>query len=144
MSIASESAQQGAALASSGESLMGLAVLGKTALALGLVVGCIFLCSWLLRRIGPARRWSGQQVQVVSATQIGQKERVVIVEVQGQWLVLGVTAQQVSLLSELPAPPAAEPAPATGAAVGPLFAERLASALKTRLKPSPSQPSANA
>ncbi|MFC0709059.1 flagellar biosynthetic protein FliO [Azorhizophilus paspali] len=87
------------------DSLLGLAALGKTALALALVVGLIFLCSWLLRRFGPGRHWPGQHLRVIGSSLLGSRERVVIVEVQGTWLVLGVTAQQISKLHELPAPP---------------------------------------
>lgn len=36
---------------------------------------------------------------------VGQRERVVVVEVDDTLLVLGVTAQQITLLHTLPAPP---------------------------------------
>ncbi|RUO39039.1 flagellar biosynthetic protein FliO [Aliidiomarina taiwanensis] len=45
-----------------------------------------------------------QDVQVVSTSMVGPKERVVVVQVADVQLVLGVTAQQVSLLKELPKP----------------------------------------
>lgn len=134
MSTAVETVHQGAAQA---DSLLGFAALGKTALALALIVGLIVLCSWLLRRIGAGRTWAGQPLRVVGSTLLGQRERVVIVEVQGTWLVLGVGAGQINKLHELPAPADSPAAAADGAtaAASPRFAERFASALRQRLAP---------
>ena len=42
-------------------------------------------------------------MKVVSSTSVGQRERVVVVEVAGQWLVLGVTPQNIHTLHTLPA-----------------------------------------
>ncbi|WP_335944091.1 flagellar biosynthetic protein FliO [Pseudomonas sp. G166] len=109
------------------DSLMNLALLGKTALALGLVVACVLLCGWVVRRAGVRALTPGKVMRVVSSTSLGQREKVVIVEVQGKWLVLGVTAQQVSALSQMDAPPAD---PEGSAANGDGFAERLAAALR--------------
>jgi len=39
----------------------------------------------------------------VSSVMVGQRERVVVVEIGGQWLVLGVAAGQVRALHTLPA-----------------------------------------
>nr|WP_260408925.1 flagellar biosynthetic protein FliO [Pseudomonas cichorii] len=125
------------ALGAPSESLMSLALLGKTALALGLVVACVFVCGWVLRRIGSRSLVSGQVVRVVGSTNVGQREKVVIVEVQGKWLVLGVTAQQVSALSEMEAPPAAE---SDAVLMGNSFADRLASALKRNMQRNPEKP----
>ncbi len=83
---------------------MGLAVLGKTALALGLVIAVIFACSYLLRRLNAGRGRGDRHLKVVTSSAIGQRERVVIVEVEGTWLVLGVGGGQVTRLHELPAP----------------------------------------
>jgi flagellar protein FliO/FliZ len=125
-------------LGTSTESLMSLALLGKTALALGLVLGCVFLCGWLARRVGARPLAPGKVMRVVSSTSLGQREKVVIIEVQGKWLVLGVTAQQVNTLSELqaPAPDPESPDVLTGSG----FAERLASALKRNMQRGSKQP----
>ncbi|MEJ7688383.1 MAG: flagellar biosynthetic protein FliO [Variovorax sp.] len=55
------------------------------------VLGLIFLCAWLARRFGLPRFGGGQVARVVSSTMVGQRERVVVVEVGATWLVLGVT-----------------------------------------------------
>ena len=111
------------------DDLVGLTVLGKTALALGLVAACILLCGWLVSRLGVRPARAGDVVRVIGSTRLGQREKVVVVEVRGRWLVLGVTAQQVACLSDLEAPPAAEEASARPPAQG--FGPRLAQALKS-------------
>ncbi|MFE8104356.1 flagellar biosynthetic protein FliO [Brenneria goodwinii] len=66
----------------------------------------ILLIAWLMRKLGfaPTAK-SNRLLKVVSACQVGQRERVVIVEVDENWLVLGVTAQNVNLLHQMPAQP---------------------------------------
>ena len=113
------------------DNLLGLALLGKTALAFAVVVASILLCGWLAKRLRPGHSRPGAHLQLVSSTSVGQRERVVIVQVQERWLVLGVTPQHISALGEMPAP---EQAPAVApTALAPAFAERLAAALKQRL-----------
>ncbi|WP_236529787.1 flagellar biosynthetic protein FliO [Pseudomonas syringae] len=113
------------------DSVMNLALLGKTALALVVVLGCVLVFGWLARRVGSRPLAPGKLMRVVSSTGLGQREKVVIVEVRGQWLVLGVTAQQVTALAQMDAP---EPEPETVVVPGDNFAERLAVALKHNLK----------
>lgn len=67
------------------------------------VLGLILACAWMARRFGLQRFGGGHVVKVVSSTSVGQRERVVVVEVADQWLVLGVTPQNISTLHNLPA-----------------------------------------
>ncbi|WP_129138478.1 flagellar biosynthetic protein FliO [Modicisalibacter coralii] len=124
-------ATQGAAetLGGSPSDLMGLAMLGKTVLALLVVIGVILLCSYLLRRLNAGRGQAGQHLKVVGSAAVGQKERVVIVEVQDTWLVLGVGGGQVNALHRMEAPD--EPPRPTSANTDPQgFASRFAAALR--------------
>lgn len=81
-------------------------------LVLLFVLGLIIVAAWLMRRFSLLPTAAGRH-WVVSGIMVGQRERVVIVEVQGQWLVLGVTAQNVNLLSSLPKPEDATSLPLT-------------------------------
>jgi flagellar protein FliO/FliZ len=73
-------------------------------LGMAAVLGLIFACSWLAKRFGLQRfTGGGHLVKVVSSTAVGQRERVVVVEVADTWVVLGVTPTQVHALYTLPA-----------------------------------------
>lgn len=83
---------------------------------LGGILLFILLLAWLARKLGvtPQAR-NNQMMKVVSSCPVGQREKVVIVEVDDTWLVLGVTAQQVTQLHTLPAK-AIDAAPASAQA----------------------------
>jgi flagellar protein FliO/FliZ len=74
----------------------------QTLLALVVVIGTVFALAWLARRSGLQGRSSPSLLNTVANLSVGARERVVIVEVDGTWLVLGVTAQNVSLLQTRP------------------------------------------
>jgi flagellar protein FliO/FliZ len=74
--------------------------------ALGTILLLIVLAGWLLRRMGFASQaHSNKLLNLKASCQVGQRERVVVVEIDNTWLVLGVTAQQIIPLHTLPAPP---------------------------------------
>jgi len=89
----------------SADSLAGLAVLGKTAAALVLVIGLILLLARLARHLSSNTNAPAQALRVVASTALSPKERVVIVALADTWLVLGVGGGQINKLHELPAPP---------------------------------------
>jgi flagellar protein FliO/FliZ len=72
--------------------------------ALMLVLASVAAVAWVLKRMSPGQAAFGGAVRVVSATAVGQRERVVLVEVEGTWLVLGVAPGHVSTLHTLPKP----------------------------------------
>ncbi|MEJ8811098.1 flagellar biosynthetic protein FliO [Variovorax ureilyticus] len=104
------------------------------------VLGLIFLCAWLARRFGLQRFNGGNVVKVVSSSNIGQRERVVVVEVGGNWLVLGVTHSQINTLHTLPAQAMPQdPVAANAAALKPieLFAQKLRESITGKTRPAP-------
>ncbi|WP_458524996.1 flagellar biosynthetic protein FliO [Onishia taeanensis] len=120
-------------LATGSDSLIGLAAIGKVGLSLAVILAVIVFGSRLVRRLGGSGTRAGRGVRVVSSAAVGQRERVVIVEVEGTWLVLGVGGGQVNKLHELEAPPPAEAPASVSPASGEGdqgFAERFASALR--------------
>jgi len=101
---------------------------------LALVLGLIAACAWVAKRIGPARSGANAAIKFVSSQSLGGRDRVVIVEVNQQWLVLGVSPGRVNTLSQMNKPEAAEPAP-SGAAdhiAKPPFAAWLEKALSKK------------
>jgi len=71
-------------------------------LGLAFVLGLIVLASWVLRRFGAGPSAPGALVRIVTAASVGPREKVVLIEIQDQWLVLGVAPGRVSMLQQLP------------------------------------------
>lgn len=69
--------------------------------SLGVVVAVILLFAFVAKKlkIGPANQ---QGIKLVANLPIGQKERVVVIEVENEQYLLGVTASQINLLQKLP------------------------------------------
>lgn len=77
-------------------------------LALALILGGFIALAWFARRYLPGMATQGV-VKVVGATNVGPRERVVVVEVAETWVVLGVGGGNVRLLHSLPKPGLSEP-----------------------------------
>ena len=83
---------------------------------LAVIVLLILACAWLARRFGFApKKVSGQELKLTASVQVGQRERVVIVDTADARLVLGVTAQQITHLHTLPPGAPLETTPAQAA-----------------------------
>lgn len=72
--------------------------------SLGLILVAIFALVWVLRRSGAVARGRGGKMQVIDVLSLGQKERLVLVAVGGQQLVLGVAPGRVESVHVLDAP----------------------------------------
>jgi flagellar protein FliO/FliZ len=75
-----------------------LQVLSGLMLVLLLVVGT----AWLLRRIGRVPGLSSHAIKTVGALAVGTRERVILLEVSGTWILVGVAPGQVRQLATLP------------------------------------------
>jgi len=73
-------------------------------MALALVIGLIFGLAWLLRRLPGTGLRPDEGIRVIAGASLGSKERAVVIEVNGQQLLLGVTPGAVSLLHVLDTP----------------------------------------
>lgn len=63
-----------------------------------LVLAAIVLVAWLLRRMNVAQQSSGKLLKVLGSVAVGQRERVVLVEVNDTCLVVGVGPGQIRTL----------------------------------------------
>jgi flagellar protein FliO/FliZ len=72
-------------------------------LSLALILGGFIAVAWLARRYLPGMGSQGV-VRVVGTTPVGTRERVVVVEVDDTWLLLGVGGGNVRLLHTQPKP----------------------------------------
>ena len=92
-------------------------------LALMLVVGLILGLAWLLRRM-PGNAFNGSQgLRPIASLAVGTKERLMVVEVGGEQLLIGIAAGGIQLLHKLP-----QPLPEAAATVN--FSELLAKRLR--------------
>ncbi len=71
-------------------------------LSLLLVLGVVALVAWVFKRLNLPHQGSGRTMKIIGSLAVGQRERVVLVEVQDTWLVLGVATGQVRTLHTLP------------------------------------------
>jgi len=77
---------------------------GQTLLGMAAVLALILALAWLARRFGVQGAGRSHLLKVVASTAIGPRERVVVVEVAGTWVVLGVTPTHVQAVHTLAAP----------------------------------------
>jgi flagellar protein FliO/FliZ len=94
---------------------------GGTVFALLFVLGLIFALAWLARRLPGVAGGSHRALRVVASLSLGPRERVVVVDVGGTQLLLGVGAGGTRALHTLDAPLPEAEAPRT-----PAFAQLLA------------------
>ena len=76
----------------------------RTMGALVLVIALIYGLSWAARKYLRADRWASQipsLIKVVHSQSLEPKKRLIVIEVEGRRLLLGVTEQQIQVLSHL-------------------------------------------
>lgn len=86
-----------------------------------IVLGVMIGAAWLLKRSGVAGNPAGSVIRVVGGVSVGNRERILVVEVADEWIVVGVTPSNINALStmprqELPASQYSGPVPANFAA----------------------------
>jgi flagellar protein FliO/FliZ len=86
------------------------------------VLAALVAFGWAMRRCANPRGRAAGALRVVGALAVGQRERVVLVELAGTWLVLGVAPGRVNALHALPRPEDAAEQPAAPQAQAPFQA----------------------
>jgi flagellar protein FliO/FliZ len=76
---------------------------GSMILSLLMVLALIGISAFVLKRFNITQQHNGQ-LKVVASLSLGVKERLVVAQVGDQQLVLGVTAQQITLIKSLEEP----------------------------------------
>jgi flagellar protein FliO/FliZ len=71
-------------------------------LGLAVVLALLFASLWLLKRLAAPRGVAAGFMKVITATAVGTRERVVVVEVGDTWLILGVAPGSVTTLHQIP------------------------------------------
>ncbi|VXC33107.1 Flagellar protein FliO [Pseudomonas sp. 8Z] len=95
--------------------------LGQMLLGLLLVIGLIFALAWLLRRVQQLTPRTGQVIKLLATQPLGPRDRLVLVQVGNEQILLGLSAGRIAPLHVLKEPiHLADAEPAT-----PEFAQRL-------------------
>jgi flagellar biosynthetic protein FliO len=81
--------------------------LWRSVLAVAVVFGLLAGCVWLVRRGGldALGRRGPRAVHIETAVPLGDRRQLVVVSVEGRRLLLGLTAAQVTLITELAGAP---------------------------------------
>lgn len=96
--------------------------LGQTALGLLAVVAVILALAWVLRRIQQNQPRGGQVIEMLGARALGPRDRLVLVQVGREQILLGLSPGRITPLHVLQHP---VEAPKPGEPVTPEFAQRL-------------------
>lgn len=67
-----------------------------------LVLAAVVLVAWILKRINLPQQGAGSLLKVIGGVAVGQRERIVLLEVNDTWLIVGVAPGQVSALHSMP------------------------------------------
>jgi flagellar protein FliO/FliZ len=74
----------------------------QTTFALLFVLGLLAVLAWVLKRYGPKAAGGNATVQLVGALNLGGRERIIVVEVGDQWIVVGASPGRVNALATMP------------------------------------------
>ncbi len=74
----------------------------QTILALVFVLALLIGLAWFMKRYGPKVMGGNAKMRVVSSLNLGGRERVVLIEVADQWIVVGASPGRINALATLP------------------------------------------
>lgn len=69
--------------------------------ALILIVSLIFAAAWLMRRLNFSAMHTTNAIKVESSFSLGPKEKLLIIKVENERILLGVTSHQINLIQKL-------------------------------------------
>lgn len=96
----------------------------QATLALLLIVGVLVGAAWLARKVSGGKGFGQGGMKIVGGVALGPRERIVLLEVGEEWLVIGIVPGQIRTLHRL-AKGAALPSGDPDAATEPPFAQWL-------------------
>ncbi len=73
----------------------------KIVLGLAIVLVVMALLTWFLKRMMPGVGNKQSVVRIVGSVSVGSRERVVVLEIAGRWIVVGVAPGQVNRIANL-------------------------------------------
>ena len=83
----------------------------QTTFALLLVLALLAALAWFLKRYGPKAAGGSANLRMVGALNLGGRERIIVVEVGDQWVVVGASPGRVNALATMPKQHTLDPQP---------------------------------
>jgi flagellar protein FliO/FliZ len=80
---------------------VGLASYVQAGLALALIVGLLAGAAWLARKVTGGKGFGQGGMRVIGGVALGPRERIVLLEVGEEWLVIGIVPGQIRTLHRL-------------------------------------------
>ena len=74
----------------------------QTVFGLAVVLATLALFAWAMKRYGPRQPAGAAGLRIVSALNLGGRERIIVVEVGDQWIVVGASPGRVNALATMP------------------------------------------
>ena len=74
----------------------------QTIFALVFVLALLIGLAWCMKRYGPKVMGGNNKMRVVSSLNLGGRERIVLVEVADQWIVVGASPGRINALATMP------------------------------------------
>ncbi len=74
----------------------------QTIFALLFVLGLLAVLAWAMKRYGPKVQGGNANIHLVGALNLGGRERIIVVEVGDQWIVVGASPGRVNALATMP------------------------------------------
>lgn len=93
--LAEDVATGGAAKAQGPDTLVSMLSLGA---GLVVVIALIFGCAWLVRRMNGLTGMNNQAMRIVSVLSVGARERIVLIDVGGTQILVGITPSAIRTL----------------------------------------------
>lgn len=89
------------------------------------IVAFIFAVAWLIKRLGTLNPNHSSHLKIIAGISVGQREKIVVVQVMGEQLLVGITQTNIQLLNKLEKPIPEQGSPSLGG-----FQEKLQTAMK--------------
>ena len=74
----------------------------QTIFALCVVLGLLAVLAWAMKRFGPRASGGSAHLRLVGGMSLGGRERIMVVEVGDQWIVVGASPGRVNALATMP------------------------------------------
>jgi flagellar protein FliO/FliZ len=81
----------------------------QTIVSLLLVLALLLGLAWFMKRFGPRAMGGGANMRVIGTLSLGGRERIMVVEVADQWIVVGAAPGRVNVLATMPKQEGVEP-----------------------------------